>query len=104
MGEEGWDLTENGFQEQIEGVGQRRAGILAILLLPLASKHPLALSKVKPIIVFALSIGVGVVVVGNGVQASTPVCWFCTASYPHHFLHTVKKFSRIWLPQVFILE
>lgn len=56
------------------GVGQRRAGILAILLVPLASKHPLAFSKVNSIIVFVLSIGVGVVVVGNGVQASILVC------------------------------
>lgn len=48
----GWDLTGNGFQELIEGVGQRPAGIPAISLAPLASKHPLAFSKVELISVF----------------------------------------------------
>lgn len=53
-GEGGTQLgTGNGFQEQIEGVGQRQAGILAISLAPLASKHPLAFSKVELISVFA---------------------------------------------------
>ena len=42
-----WELTGNGFQEQIEGVGQRRVEILAISLVPWASKHPLAFSKVE---------------------------------------------------------
>lgn len=42
--------------EQISGAdtggGERRAGILAISLLPLASKPPLAFSKVEVISVF----------------------------------------------------
>ena len=41
-----WERTGNGFQEQIEGVGQRKAEILTISLVPWASKHPLAFSKI----------------------------------------------------------
>lgn len=67
----GWDLTRNGFQEQIEGVGQRQAGLLALSLVTLASKHPLAFSKVELMTVFVCVLEK---VVGNRVQDPVPIC------------------------------
>lgn len=92
-----WELTGNGFQEQIEGVGPRRVEILAISLVPWTSKHPLAFSKVELV---SVSIGGG----GGrrGVQDPPPTCSVCGASYPSPFLsthtNTVKKFSRNLAP------
>lgn len=52
----GWDRPGNRFQGQIDRMGQRRAGVLAASLAPLASKHALVFSKVAPLGVFVLSI------------------------------------------------